>query len=72
MHNSHQLSLGYHFNVTLCRGSHEEAITNVSGELRWEGYGVLSQVEMRQVLKAKIDGDTRKTGILGVQSQCCP
>jgi uncharacterized protein (DUF302 family) len=45
--------------------SYEEAIPKVTEALKLEGFGVLTQIDMKATLKAKIDADFRKYVILG-------
>ncbi len=45
--------------------SYEEAIPKVTEALKSEGFGVLTQIDMKATLKAKIDADFRKYVILG-------
>ena len=45
--------------------SYEEAIPKVTEALKTEGFGVLTQIDMKATLKAKIDADFRKYVILG-------
>ncbi len=43
----------------------EEAVTKVTGELRKEGFGVLSEIDIHEKLKEKLGVDFRKYKILG-------
>jgi len=43
----------------------EEAVTKVTEELRKEGFGVLSDIDIHEKLKEKLDVDFRKYKILG-------
>ncbi len=45
--------------------SYEDAIPLVTEALKVEGFGVLTQIDMKATLKAKIDADFRKYVILG-------
>ncbi len=45
--------------------SYEDAIPMVTEALKAEGFGVLTQIDMKATLKAKIDADFRKYVILG-------
>lgn len=45
--------------------SFEEAINRVTGELKKEGFGVLTTIDVKETLKKKIDVDFRKYIILG-------
>ena len=43
----------------------EEAITKVKEELKNQGFGVLTEIDVRETLKKKLDVDFRKYKILG-------
>lgn len=43
----------------------EEATTRVVGELEKEGFGILTDIDVKQTLKKKLDVDFRKYRILG-------
>ncbi|HSG05605.1 MAG TPA: DUF302 domain-containing protein, partial [Nitrospiria bacterium] len=45
--------------------SHEEAIAKVTGELKKEGFGVLTEIKVTETLKEKLGVDFRKYRILG-------
>jgi uncharacterized protein (DUF302 family) len=45
--------------------SFESAIDRVSEELKKEGFGVLTQIDVKETLKKKLDVDFRKYKILG-------
>ena len=45
--------------------SYEDARTRVIDALKQEGYGVLTEIDIKSTLKAKIDKDFRKYAILG-------
>lgn len=45
--------------------SYEQAIEKVTGELKKEGFGVLTSIDVKETLKKKIDVDFRKYIILG-------
>jgi uncharacterized protein (DUF302 family) len=49
-----ELSVGY-----------EEALTRLPEELKKEGFGVITQIDMRETLKAKIGVDFRRYSIVG-------
>lgn len=54
----------YYFNKTLNAGF-EETIDRVTGELKKEGFGILSDIDVKGALKTKLDVDFRKYRILG-------
>jgi len=43
----------------------QEAIDKVSAELKKEGFGILTQIDVQETLKKKLDVDFRKYYILG-------
>ena len=45
--------------------SYEETINKVTGELKKEGFGVLTKIDVKDTLKNKIDVDFKKYSILG-------
>ena len=45
--------------------SYEEAIPMVTAALKEEGFGVLTEIDVKSTLKTKIDADFRKYVILG-------
>jgi uncharacterized protein (DUF302 family) len=45
--------------------SYEEAISKVTDELKSEGFGVLTEIDVKATLKKKLDVDFRKYVILG-------
>ena len=55
----------YYFNTTLKGVSFEEAIDKVTEELKKEGFGVLTEIDIAQTLKKKLDVDFKKYKILG-------
>jgi uncharacterized protein (DUF302 family) len=44
---------------------YEEAIEKVTAALKQEGFGVLTEIDVKATLKKKIDADFRKYAILG-------
>lgn len=50
---------------TRFEGSYEEAISRVTEELAREGFGVLTEIDVKATLKKKIDVDRRPYIILG-------
>lgn len=45
--------------------SYDEAVTKVTEELKKEGFGVLTEIDVKETLKKKIDVDFKKYKILG-------
>jgi len=56
--------LNYGFSKTVDM-SYEQAIEKVTTELKKEGFGVLTSIDVRETLKQKIDVDFKKYMILG-------
>ncbi len=54
----------YGFTVTL-NGSFDEVVNNVTEALKGEGFGVLTEIDVKATLKAKLDIDKRPYTILG-------
>lgn len=54
----------YYFNKTL-NCSFDEAIEKVTESLKQEGFGIITEIDVQQTLKKKIDVDFRKYKILG-------
>jgi len=54
----------YGFNVTVS-GSFDDAIKKVTEELSKEGFGVLTEIDVKATLKKKLDIDKRPYTILG-------
>jgi len=57
--------MSYYFNKTISGKSFEEAIEQVTEELKKEGFGVLTEIDVQATLKKKIDVDFKKYKILG-------
>ena len=56
--------MGYYFNTVLdC--SFDEAIARVTAELKKEGFGILSEIDVQAALKKKLNVDFKKYKILG-------
>ncbi|MCI0695402.1 DUF302 domain-containing protein [candidate division KSB1 bacterium] len=45
--------------------SFDEAITRVTDELKKEGFGVLTEIDVKEILKKKLNADFRRYKILG-------
>ena len=54
-----------YFNSKMINGTFEEVITKVIAELKKEGFGVLTEIDVKDTLKKKLDIDFRKYKILG-------
>ncbi|PWI33374.1 hypothetical protein DI392_11000 [Vibrio albus] len=54
----------YGFSITF-HGSYQEAIERVTEELSKEGFGILTQIDVKATLKKKLDVDKRPYIILG-------
>jgi uncharacterized protein (DUF302 family) len=54
----------YHTSKTV-NFSYEDAINKVTEELKKEGFGVLTEIDVKETLKKKLDIDFRKYKILG-------
>lgn len=51
---------------TVLNTSYEDAISKVTDALKKEGFGVLTEIDVKSTLKKKLDVDFRKYMILGV------
>ena len=56
--------MSYYFNKTI-KLPFDEAITRVTEELKKEGFGVLTEIDVKATLKKKLDVDFRNYRILG-------
>ncbi|SRX55063.1 DUF302 domain-containing protein [Aequorivita sp. CIP111184] len=54
----------YYFNKTI-KGTFEEVIDKVTQELKEEGFGILTEIDVTATLKKKLDIDFKKYRILG-------
>jgi len=57
--------MSYYFSTLLHKTSYEAAIELVTEKLKTEGFGVLTQIDVKETLKKKIDADFRPYIILG-------
>ena len=57
--------MSYYFSTFLRKTSYEQAIELATAELQKEGFGVLTQINVKETLKKKIDVDFRPYIILG-------
>jgi hypothetical protein len=63
---------GYAFSTVL-DASYEDAVSRVTDALKEEGFGVLTEIDVKATLKKKLGVDFRKYVILrGLQSALCP
>jgi uncharacterized protein (DUF302 family) len=56
--------MNYYFNKTL-HGNFEEIIKKVTKELKAEGFGILTDINIQETLKKKLDVDFKQYRILG-------
>ncbi|HEX2962111.1 MAG: DUF302 domain-containing protein [Ignavibacteria bacterium] len=54
-----------YYNTRVVNLSFDEAISKVTEELKKEGFGVLTEIDVKETLKKKLDVDFRKYKILG-------
>ena len=57
--------MSYYMNKALTANTMDEAIEKVSAALKEQGFGVLTTIDMKATLKAKIDKDIEPYTILG-------
>lgn len=57
--------MSYHYSIKFKDISFDDAVERVTGELKKEGFGILTQIDVKETLKAKIDVDFRRYKILG-------
>ena len=56
--------MSYYFNKTV-NGNFDDVITKVTDELKKEGFGILTEIDVKETLKKKLDVDFKKYKILG-------
>ncbi|WP_117884117.1 DUF302 domain-containing protein [Aureibaculum luteum] len=56
--------MNYYFNKTVS-GTFEEVIEKVTVALKEEGFGILTEIDIKETLKKKLDVDFKKYKILG-------
>ena len=56
--------MSYYFNKIL-KVSFDEAVARVKDELKKEGFGILTEIDVQETLKKKLNVDFRKYRILG-------
>lgn len=57
--------MNYHFSTTLKGLNFDEAIEKTKAALKDEGFGILTEIDIKQTLKEKLDEDFRPYRILG-------
>ncbi len=57
--------MSYYFNKVLKNTNFDAAVEKVTAELKKEGFGVLTEIDVKETLKKKIDVDFKKYKILG-------
>ena len=57
--------MDYTFDKTLKGISFEDALVRVTDELKKEGFGIITEIDVRETFKKKLDVDFRKYKILG-------
>jgi len=57
--------MSYYISTTLKNTSFEEAIERTTAALKKEGFGVLTEIDIKTTLKKKLDADFYKYTILG-------
>jgi uncharacterized protein (DUF302 family) len=58
-------TFAYGFKTTLSNVDYDTAIERVTDELKKEGFGILTQIDVKETLKKKLDFDFRPYVILG-------
>lgn len=58
-------SIRYGFKTTLSNTTNDSAVERVTAELKKEGFGVLTEIDIKTTLKKKLDVDFRPYVILG-------
>ena len=57
--------MSYYFNTIVKNTDFQGAVTRVTEELKKEGFGVLTEIDVKETLKKKIDVDFKNYRILG-------
>ena len=60
--------MSYHISKTLKNTNFNEAIDKTTAALKEEGFGVLTEIDIKDTLKKKIDADFKQYTILGACS----
>jgi uncharacterized protein (DUF302 family) len=56
--------MNYYFNKTV-KGTFEDVIEKVTEALKEEGFGILTEIDIKETLKKKLDVDFKKYKVLG-------
>ncbi|HEX9850366.1 DUF302 domain-containing protein [Candidatus Deferrimicrobium sp.] len=56
--------MSYYF-TKIVKASYDEAVAKVTAELKVEGFGILTEIDVRETLKKKLNVDFRRYIILG-------
>ena len=56
--------MSYYFNKTI-NGNFDDVVVKVTDELKKEGFGILTEIDVKETLKKKLDVDFKKYKILG-------
>jgi uncharacterized protein (DUF302 family) len=62
--NNKEVDMSYYFNTSI-QMTFDEAIDRVTEELKKEGFGILTEIDVQAALKKKLDIDFRQYRILG-------
>jgi uncharacterized protein (DUF302 family) len=62
--NRQEIQMKYYFNKSLAI-PFDEAVSRVTEELKKEGFGILTEIDVKETLKKKLDVDFKKYKILG-------
>lgn len=54
-----------YYTSTIFKGTFNEAIEKATAELKKEGFGILTEIDVKETLKKKLDVDFKKYRILG-------
>jgi uncharacterized protein (DUF302 family) len=57
-------AMGYYF-TKMIKASFDEAVAKVTVELKEEGFGILTEIDVKETLKKKLNVDFRRYKILG-------
>ena len=63
--------MSYYFAKTLSTGF-EDAVRRVTGILKEEGFGIITEIDVKDTFKKKINAEFRNYRILGACSGACP